>query len=187
MKKWLRRARGAIGMGVAWALIWAVFGVLIGIASNLLPFLPWHYFFSVWDAPLPALGMPGFFGGLLFSLVLGVAARHRRFDELSVTKVAAWGALGGLLVGLIPGAMVAVGLAHLGRDGLGVWKLTALIAGPLVVLSSASAVGSLLLARMAGDRGIVADDDVDEDAGDLLLSEGDVREARSATRDRMRG
>jgi hypothetical protein len=182
MTTWLRRIRGAVGMGIAWALIWAVSGLAIGVASNVLTFLPWHYFFSIWDAPLPALGMPGFFGGVLFSAVLGTAARHRRFEELSVRKVAAGGALGGLLVGLIPGAMVAVGLAHLGRDGLGVWKLTAVIAGPLVLLSSASAVVSLLLARMADDRGSAGDDD--EPA---LLSVGEMRETRSATRDWMRG
>ena len=105
MRKWLERVRGALGMGITWAVGWALFGVLIGVASLILPGLPWHYFFDVFDAPLPALAVPGFFGGVLFSTVLGVAGRRRRFDELSLPGVAAWGALGGMLLSLLPAAM----------------------------------------------------------------------------------
>ena len=36
---------------------------------------------------------PGFLAGIFFSVVLGIAARRRRLDELSVAKVAGWGAL----------------------------------------------------------------------------------------------
>ncbi|HEX9164509.1 MAG TPA: hypothetical protein VF862_01260, partial [Gemmatimonadales bacterium] len=111
MNPWVRRFRGAVGMGLTWALGWAVVGLGIGVASLLLPGLPWHRFFDVFDAPLPALAVPGFVGGALFSLVLGVAGRHRRFEQLSVPRFAAWGALGGVLLSLVPAAMVAVGLA----------------------------------------------------------------------------
>src|SRR5678810_645907 len=111
MRKWLRRIRGAIGMGLTWAAGWAVFGVMIGVASKITPFLPWDSFFEVFDAPLPALAVPGFFGGAFFSIVLGIAARRRKFDELSVPRFALWGALGGVMLSLLPNAMVAVGLA----------------------------------------------------------------------------
>ena len=30
MKKWLRRIRGALGMGLTWAMVWAPVAVLIG-------------------------------------------------------------------------------------------------------------------------------------------------------------
>ena len=86
MKKWLRRIRGAVGMGLTWAVGWALFGVLIGVTSVLLPGLPWDLFFEVFDAPLPALAIPGFVGGALFSTVLGIAGRRRRFDELSLPR-----------------------------------------------------------------------------------------------------
>jgi hypothetical protein len=152
MKKWLRRIRGAVGMGLTWAAGWALFGVLIGVASVLLPGLPWDAVFEVFDAPLPALAVPGFFGGAIFSAVLGVAGRRRSFEELSLPRFAAWGALGGLLLGLLPAALVAMGLATLGREGLGLWRLTAVISVPLTLLSAASASGSLMLARMAEDR-----------------------------------
>jgi hypothetical protein len=138
-------------MGLTWAVGWAVAGLLIGVTSKLLPGLPWDSFFEIFDAPLPALAVPGFFGGALFSTVLGIAGRRRRFDELSLPRFAAWGALGGLLLGLVPAALVAVGLASL-RPDLGLWQLTAIISGPLILLGAASASGSLMLARRAKDR-----------------------------------
>lgn len=151
MKRWLRRIRGAIGMGLTWAAGWAVVGVLIGVTSILLPGLPWDAFFRVFDAPLPALAVPGFVGGAIFSVVLGVAGRRRRFEELSLAGFAAWGAVGGLLLALVPAAMVAVGLATLGRPDLSLWQMTATIAVPLIVLSAGSASTYLLVAR-AGER-----------------------------------
>jgi hypothetical protein len=153
MASWPRRIRGAVGMGVTWALGWAVVGVLIGVTSKLVPGLPWDSFFRFFDAPLPALAVPGFLGGALFSTVLGIAGRRRRFDELSLPRFAAWGAVGGLLLSLVPAALVAVGLASLGRPDASLWQITAVISGPLIVLSALSASGSLLLARKAQDRG----------------------------------
>jgi hypothetical protein len=173
MKRWLRRIRGAVGMGLTWAVGWALSGVLVGVASVLLPGLPWHYFFAVFDAPLPALAVPGFFGGVLFSAVLGIAGRRRRFDELSLPKVAAWGALGGVLLSLLPAAMVAVGLATLGRPDAGLWRITAMISVPLTLLSTASATGSLLLARAAEDRELL---EAGEEVDDLGLTESEAQE-----------
>ena len=152
MNKWLRRMRGAVGMGLVWAAGWAVAGVLIGVSSILLPGLPWDSFFQVFDAPLPAMAIPGFFGGVFFSMVLGIAGRHRRFSELSLPRFAAWGALGGLLLILFPFALVAVGLASREGSSLGTWQIIATISGPFILLSAAAASGSLLLARKAQDR-----------------------------------
>jgi len=151
MTRWLRRIRGAVGMGLIWAAGWALGGVLIEVASRLLPGFLWG-FFEVFDAPSPALAIPGFVGGVLFSAVLGIAARRRRFDELSLPRFTALGAVGGLLLSLVPAAMVAVGLASVDPD-VGLWRITAVISGPLTFLSVVSASGSLLLARMAEDRG----------------------------------
>jgi len=96
-------------MGLAWAAGWAVAGVLIGVSSKLLPGLPWDSFFEVFDAPLPALAVPGFFGGVFFSIVLGIAGRRYKFGELSVPRFAAWGAVAALLLITFPFALVAVG------------------------------------------------------------------------------
>lgn len=152
MQKWTRRLRGALGMGLTWAIGWAAVGLLIGVASKLFPGLPLGGFFEVFDAPLPAMAIPGFFGGVIFSAVLGVAGRRRKFHELSLPKVAAWGAVGGVLLALVPASMVVVGLANAsGSAQFGVWELTAIIGGPLALLGAASASGSLVLARLAQD------------------------------------
>lgn len=159
MKTGLRRIRGALGMGLTWAVGWALVGLLLGVTSRLLPFLPWNSLFEIFDAPLPALAIPGFVGGALFSVVLGVAARHRRFDELSLPGFAAWGALGGVLLSLVPAALSALGLVTLAPGGAGLWQLTAIICVPLALLSAASAAGSLLLARGAEPRELPGHDD----------------------------
>ena len=134
-------------MGLTWAAGWAVAGLLIGVSSVLLPWLPWDAFFQVFDAPLPALAIPGFVGGVLFSLVLAVAGGRQRLDELSLPRVAGWGALGGLMLVLVPAALVGVGLASTEGGSVSLWRATAVISIPFVLLSACSAAGSLLLAR----------------------------------------
>jgi len=172
----VRRLRGAVGIGLTWAAGWALVGVLIGVTSRLLPGLPWDLFFQVFDAPLPALAVPGFVGGVLFSTVLGVAGRRRRFDELSLPRFAVWGAVGGLLLGLVPAALVAVGLASIGHSALGLWGLTAVISGPAALLGAVSASGSLVLARTAEKREML---EAGADVAEVGLTEGEKRELLS--------
>jgi len=166
MKKWLRRIRGAIMMGLTWAAGWTLFGMLgVGVFYTLFPRVP--DFFDVW---IPVFAYPGFFCGMLFSTVLGIAGRRRRFDELSLPRFAAWGAVGGLLLSLVPAAMVAVGLASANVD---LWLFTAVIGGPLTLLSAGSAVGSLVLARRAEERELP---DASADGAEVGLTEGEAQE-----------
>jgi len=140
-------------MGLTWAGGWAGAGILIGVASNLTPGLPWDSFFEVFDAPLPALAIPGFIGGVLFSIVVGIAGRRRQFEELSLPRFAAWGAAGGLLLSLVPAALVGLGIANPESEGgIPIRYLTAVISGPLIFLSAVSASASLVLARMKRGR-----------------------------------
>jgi hypothetical protein len=172
VKNWLRRIRGAIGMGLTWAFAWALTGIAIGVASIALPFLPWHLFFEIFDAPLPAMAVPGFFGGIFYSIVLGIAGRRRRFDELSLPRVAAWGALGGLLLALFPSFLVLVGLASLGRPDASLTLLTASIAAPFMLIGAGSASASLMIARRAERHALGAGDDL----ADVGLSDSEKRE-----------
>lgn len=181
MQPWLKRIRGAVGMGVTWAAGWAIVGLLIGLSSLLFPALPWDAFFDVFDAPLPALAVPGFVGGALFSVVLGIAGRHRRFDELSLPRFAAWGALGGLLLTVVPATMVALGLATVSSEGMGLWPLTAVIGAPFTLLSAGSAAGSLALARRAEHRALL---DADDHVAHIGLSEGEALERLGSGRRR---
>ena len=166
MKEWLRRIRGALGMGLTWAVGGFLVGSGIEIISNVWP-TPLGSMVDIWPA---ALGFPAFFGGVVFSTVLGIAGRRRRFDELSLPRFAAWGAVSGLLVGLIPAAMVAVGVASANVD---LWLLTAALSGLVALLTAVSATGSLALARMAEDRALL---EASEDVAEVGLTEGEAQE-----------
>ncbi|MBW3572917.1 MAG: hypothetical protein KY467_17610 [Gemmatimonadetes bacterium] len=138
MNRWLRRIRGAIGMGLTWALVWAPVAVLIGMVVD-----PDGSLDEMW----PAIGAyPGFLGGVVFAAVLGIAARRRRLDQLTLARVAAWGALAGLLVGVLP---FTVGES---TSKLPLWLLASVVIGSITLLSALSAAGSLALARMAEKR-----------------------------------
>ena len=139
-------------MGLTWALGWAVAGLLIGVSSKLLPFLPWDWFFEIFDAPLPAMAVPGFFGGVFFSMVLGIAGRSRRFSELSVPRFAALGALGGLLLTLFPFVLVAVGLASTEGSAFSAWEALRVLGPTFILLGAVSAAVTLMVARKAEKR-----------------------------------
>jgi hypothetical protein len=148
MKKWLRRIRGALGMGLTWALVWAPVAVLIGLAID-----PDGSMDEMWVA----IGAyPGFLGGVVFSAVLAVAARRRRLEELSLPRVAAWGAAAGLLVGSIPFTFGEP------ASDTPVWLLATVVIGTITVLSATSAAGSLALARMGEKRELGAGADLAE-------------------------
>lgn len=148
----LRRLRGTVVLSVLWGAAWAVAGLAIGVTSLLLPTLPWHVLFDVFDAPLPALGVPGAVGGALFSVVLQVAARHRRFEDLTLPRFTALGALGGVLLSVVPEALVAAGLATLGRPGLITWGFVLAKGAVLGLLGAASAAATLVLAQRGRDH-----------------------------------
>ena len=72
MKEWLRRIRGALGMGLTWAVGGFLVGSGIEIISNVWP-TPLGSMVDIWPA---ALGFPAFFGGVVFSTVLGDTGQH---------------------------------------------------------------------------------------------------------------
>jgi hypothetical protein len=128
MQKWARRIRGAIGMGFTWGAAWFVAG--------LVP--RWVFGFNT-DVPFPLVfGVLGFIGGVIFSVLLALAERRRSFDQLSLPRFAAWGAVGGLLLS----AFFARAASLSGADVLAV--------APTFALACAvCASGSLALARRA--------------------------------------
>lgn len=138
MKTWLRRVRGALVMGVIWAIVWAPVGVLIGLVVD-----PDGSMDEMWVA----IGAyPGFLGGVVFATVLAIAGRGRRFRELSIRRFAAWGAAAGLLVGALPFTIGDY------TGALPLWALGSIVMGTVTVLSAGSAAGSLALARVAERR-----------------------------------
>ena len=70
-------------MGVLWAMAWAPVAVVIG--TTIID--PGDSMDEMWFM----VGViPGFISGVLFSVVLGMAARRRKLDELSVARFARW-------------------------------------------------------------------------------------------------
>lgn len=151
MDKWLRRARGALGMGAAWGLAW--FG-----AGMVLLFIVGP---DAADVPFPlGFGLLGFLAGALFSGILGLVERGRGFHQLSLPRFAGWGAAGGLLFAILFVLIVTL-------TGAGALLDDLVFLGPLFAAAgAASAGGALALARRADDRAL---SDAELDVGEPKL------------------
>ena len=165
MRKWLRRVRAAVGMGLSWAVAWAPVGVLIGWVLGGNSVSPDGFPLDDWLMPIAALG---FLGGATFSVVLRIADGRRRFDELSLPRFGAWGALGGLVVGVLAVAAWQLDAGF----GPVLWQRAAVLVGSSTLLSAISASGSLALARRAEIRGLL---DAGEEVGHAALNEDEAR------------
>ena len=141
MNRWLRRIRGAIGMGLTWAAAWFGGGMILLLGLVLVTGSTGA------DVPYPlGFGLFGFVAGVTFSGVLGIVERRRRFDQMSLRRFAGWGAVGGVLLSAI--FVLTVSLAE---GSAFLWNLVVL--GPVFAVAGAgSAAGSLALARRAEDR-----------------------------------
>jgi hypothetical protein len=82
---------------------------------------------------------------------------------------------------LFPFALVAVGLASREGSAIGAGQIIATIGGPFILLSAASAAGSLMLARRAEDRGLPAASADMAELGPPKASATVMREAQPLT------
>jgi hypothetical protein len=126
-------------MGLIWAVGWAVVGG--GLMEAFVD--PHGEILDMWPQ---TLGIAGFIGGAAFSIVFGIAAGRRSFEELSLTRFGALGAVAGVLVGAF---LISTGAPIL-------------IIAPAALLCAGSASGSLALARKAEKRDLL---DVPGDKG----------------------
>ena len=156
MKKWVRRIRGAIGIGLAWAAAWFGAGMILLLGSLLVTGSTGA------DVPYPlGFGAFGFVAGVTFSGVLGIVERRRRFDQMSLPRFAVWGGVGGLLL-----SVIFSWVAGLGGEFL--------VLAPVFSLAGAgSAAGSLALARMSEDRELL---DASADVAEVGLTEDEAQE-----------
>jgi hypothetical protein len=131
MEKWLRRIRGAIGMGLTWAAIWG--------AAGSIP--RWLFGFNT-DVPFPIVfAVLGFVAGVGFSGLLMLTEGRRGFDQLSTPRFAGWGAVTGLLVSAVFARAASLGAADV-----------LVIAPVFTVACAVCASGSLALAKRAKMR-----------------------------------
>lgn len=96
----LRRLRGMFGMGLTWAVGWAIVMFIIGTIIGVVDpdsidagEEPWRM------AAIVAL--VGFLSGTAFAAIFASAERRRKVRELSVLRSAVWGALGGAVLPLL--------------------------------------------------------------------------------------
>lgn len=85
----LRRLRSTVVIAILWAIAWLPPGIALGLLlglrvprSEVIPFI------GFWAAV-------GFLSGAAFAALLAALERGRRIDELSSSRVACWGVLGG--------------------------------------------------------------------------------------------
>lgn len=147
MRNWLRRIRGAIGMGVTW-----------GVACGLVGGIPRWVFGINTDVPIPVLfGVFGFISGVTFSGLLVLTEGRRRFDQMSLPRFAGWGAVGGLLLAAVWAKGASLG-----------WGDVLAIVPTFALASAICASGTLALARRATSRELPG---VREDAAEAELAE----------------
>src|SRR4029450_8872799 len=128
MKKWGRRLRAAIRMGLTWAAVWFGAGVLLARVPGFDSDLP----FALLFAPL------GFATGVIFSGILVVIEGRRGFDRMSLSRFAGRRAVRCLLL-----SGIFVGGAALRGETL--WGEFLVFGPALATASAACAAGSLAM------------------------------------------
>ena len=157
MNKWLRRIRGAVGIGLTWAAAWLPVGAIIGLVAGLSD-TP-GFLVSLVFSLAGIFAAVGFVGGTVFSMILGLAEGRRRFDEMSLPRFGAWGGAGAFLVSAF--VQLTIG----GSSSLSV--TTTIV---MTLLGAGSAAGSLAIARKADDRELL---EAGEDASDIGLTKAE--------------
>lgn len=160
MRGWLQRIRGALGMGVTWAVGWAPIGAVVGTVLHYLLPGAGLGLSGVIALNATTFAVLGFFGGTIFATVLRITEGRHRFDELSGPRFAGWGALGGLLLG---GIAATTGLWGGGLGVLGVGMM-----GAATLLGAGSAAATLAVARAGGES-----ERIEAGAGDAGLGEAE--------------
>ena len=131
MKRWIRRIRAAIAVGLTWAVAWFGVGMILLLIVGV----------GAADVPFPLFfGLLGFLAGAAFSGILGLLAGRRTFEQMSLPRFALGGALGGVLIAAI--VNVAAGPAP---------DFT-MIGAVFALAGAISATGTLAIARRAEKR-----------------------------------
>lgn len=113
-------------MGLIWGAAGAFGGFAIELILNILPGPDDWLGVDMWPA---VLAIPSFVGGVLFSVLVSITERRRRFEELSFPRFGLWGAITGAVIGFLLG-------------------LPVVLLAPMALVGGASAATSLALARV---------------------------------------
>jgi hypothetical protein len=139
-------------MGFTWGAAWAAVGSV----------LRWLFGFNA-DVPFPLVfGVLGFIAGVIFSGLLMLTEGRRGFDQMTLPRFAAWGAVGGFLLSAIFTRVASLA-----------WADALMIAPTFAVAGAVSASGSLALARRARMRELP---DVRGDTAEAELADHEKRQ-----------
>ena len=151
MQKWLRRVRGAIGIGLTWAAAWFGAGMILLLIVGV----------GAADVPFPLFfGLLGFLAGVTFAGILGLVEGRRRFDQMSMPRFAMWGGAGGFLLSVVMSLLL----------GGGAFPILSVI---FTLSGAGCAAGSLALARLAEDGALL---DAGGGRGGSALGDDEPRE-----------
>jgi hypothetical protein len=153
MSNLLRRIRGAVVIGLLWAVPWGVAGMLASPVIRRFAHAPPPR--SVFDRLFDGvfIGWYGFLAGLVFSLVFAFVARRKAIADLTPGRMVLWGMASSVLLTAPP--MIAMLASR--SDG---WRAEdPFYLGGSLLLSAGCAVASLLLARRGqpGERELLND------------------------------
>ena len=126
-------------IGLAWAAAWSPLGALLNV---------------IWDPAaasdrvfVPVGAPPGLLCGVCFFVMLALGEARQRLDEVPLHRAGVWGTVVGVFVGALP-----FGMSQPTSD-LAIELLVAETIGPVALLSAASAIATVLLARLVKDLG----------------------------------
>ncbi len=90
-----RKLRGVLGIGLVWAILWAVILVLLFAVARLVPGGKGPI--DVW----PTGPLVGFVSGLAFGALLAWAERGKSVPSIALDRAALWGALASVMFPLL--------------------------------------------------------------------------------------
>ena len=93
MRAFLRKCRGALGLGLTWSVAWAAIFALLAVVVGVVD----PDSIDPGEGPLRIAGIGavfGFISGAGFGLLLSMAEGRKMLRGLSVWRAALWGALG---------------------------------------------------------------------------------------------
>jgi len=131
MKKWLTGVCGTVLMILTWTVGWG-----LGFGGLMELYDPSGRIEDVWPM---VLAIPGFIGGVVFSTLFRTAEAPCGFDEVSLGRVATWGVVTGLTLGVLG---IALGV---GSDAP---RSVATMMGVTAGLGTVAAIGSAIFFRL---------------------------------------
>ena len=143
MKRRMKGIRSAVVMGLSWAVGWTSAWMLcVVVFYTLFPDVP-----DVFDIWIPVFAYPGFFGGVIFSVIHKYADGGRRIEEMPLPRIAVRGVVVGLLLGVMP-FVLGTPTAR-----FPLWLTASVIISYTTIMSTVSAVVTGLVLRWFARRG----------------------------------